>query len=206
MAKKDYIPDSAKNLRDWAQNYLLEIDAIATRIGWSATSLTDLKARLTRLRDAAQKVLDLQNDLDNATGMLAHVKEAEVPELRLDTNNLKSTRGFTDGDARTLDVSTGTSSFDPATTKPDLTAESKKGLVRLMGKKLGADAVNLYSRVAGTATWKLLAGKRSRFPFDDDSPPVTAGQPEEREYQAISVVGDDEVGDPSDIISAIFRL
>ena len=205
MAKKDYIPDSAKNVRDWTKNYLDEIDAIATRIAWPAASVTALKARLTHLHDAAQTVLDRQNELDNATGMLAHVKGEEVPEIRLDTNNLKTTRGFNDGDARTLDVSTGTSSFDPAAAKPILTADSKRGLVSLMVKKLGADAVNLYSRLTGDASWKLLVAKRTHFPYEDTSPPATAGQPEEREYQAIAVVGDDEVGDPSDIVSAIFR-
>ena len=205
MPRKDYIPDSAQALVNWTTNYLAEIEAIATRIGWSAAQVTALKARLTTLKDAAQAVLDKQNDLDIATGQLEQVKGGEVPEIRRDTNNLKSTRGFNDGDGRTLGVLTASGEFDPDGCKPPLSAVSKPGRVELTAKKNGADAINLYSRIKGQAAFKLLAAKRSRFPFDDTTPPVTTGQPEEREYQAIGVLGDDEIGQPSDIVSAIFR-
>jgi hypothetical protein len=164
-----------------------------------------LKARLTTIRDAAQSVLDKQNDLDVANGLLNQAKDTELPEIRLDTNNLKSTRGFTDGDARTLEVASGSDPFDPDTYKPGLSAESLPGRISIMGKKLGADSLNLYVRRKGELVWRLLAAKRARFPFEDNTPPVTPGQPEEREYRAIGVVGDDEVGQPSDIVSAIFR-
>gem|GEM_PF-801752 len=165
-----------------------------------------MKARLTTLRDAAQEVLDKQNDLDVATGQLTEKKDQELPEIRMDTNNLKSTRGFTDGDARTLEVATHSGSFDPDTYKPHLTAASMPGRVEITGKKTGADALNLYVRRKGEADFRLLAAKRSRFPFDDTAPPVTAGQPEEREYRAIGVLGDDEIGQPSDIVSAIYTV
>jgi hypothetical protein len=205
MPRKDYIPDSAQALVNWTTNYLAEIDAIATRIGWPAAQVTALKARLTTLKEAAQAVLDKQNDLDSATGQLEQVKDSEVVEIRRDTNNLKTTRGFNDGDGRTLQVLTASGEFDTDGYKPPLTAVSKPGRVELTVKKNGADAINLYSRIKGQAAFKLLAAKRSRFPFDDTTPPVTAGQPEEREYQAIGVLGDDEIGQPSDIVSAIFR-
>lgn len=204
--KRDYMPDSAQLLVNWTTNYLTEIDAIATRIGWPPEKVTALKARLTALKTAAQEVLDKQNDLELAQGQLEQVKALEIPEIRLDTNNLKATRGFNDGDARTLDVLTNTGGdFDPDSYKPPLTAVSKPGRVELTAKKNGADSINLYSRIKGQAAFKLLAGKRVRFPFEDTTAPVTAGQPEEREYQAIGVLGDDEIGQPSDIVSAIFR-
>lgn len=205
MPRKDYIPDSAQNLVNWTTNYLAEVDAIATRIGWPATQTTALKTRLTSVKAAAQEVLDKQNDLDAAVGQLEMLKNSELPEIRLDTNNLKSTRGFTEGDGRTLQVLTASGEFDPDSYKSPLTAASKPGRVELTAKKHGADAINLYSRIKGQAAFKLLAAKRSRFPFDDTTPPVTPGQPEEREYQAIGVLGDDEIGQPSDIVSAIFR-
>ena len=190
---------------NWTTNYLAEVDAIATRIGWPAAQITALKARLTAIRDAAQTVLDKQNDLDTATGQLDMIKDTELPEIRRDTNNLKSTRGFTDGDARTLNVLTASGEFDTDHYKPHLTAVSMAGRVEITGKKTGADALNIYCRLKGQAAFKLIAAKRSRFPFDDSAPPTTPGQPEEREYQAIGVLGDDEIGHPSDIVSAIFR-
>lgn len=203
--KKDYIPDSAQGFVNWTTNYLAEIDAIATRIGWPTAQVTALKTRLTSLKEAAQAVLDKQNDLEAATGQFDQLKLIEVPEVRTDTKNLKSTRGFNEGDGRTLQVLTTTGEFDPDTYKPPLAASSKPNRVELIAKKNGADSINLYSRIKGQAAFKLLAAKRVRFPFEDTTPPVTAGQPEEREYQAIAVLGDDEIGLPSDIVSAIFR-
>ena len=75
----------------------------------------------------------------------------------------------------------------------------------LPSRNPGADSLNIYVRRKGESPFRLLAGKRVRFPMDDDTPPATAGQPEEREYQAIAVIGDEEVGVPSDIVSAVFR-
>ncbi len=204
MSSKDYVPGSYKNLRDWAQNYLDHLDAIATRIHW-AGDVAGLKARLTSLHLAAQAVLDQQEALETAAGQLEAVKAAELPEIRFDTNNLKATRGFTETDARQLEVLTLGGEIHPDTYRPRLSAETKVGRVELAGRKLGADGLNVYVRRKGDAAWRLLAAKRVRFPLDDDTPPATPGQPEEREYQAIGVVGDDEIGTPSDIVSAVFR-
>ncbi len=84
-------------------------------------------------------------------------------------------------------------------------ADSRRGHVLLTGKKLGATSLSLYWRRKGETTWRLLAAKRVRFPFDDQTPPVTPGALEEREYMAIGVLGDDEFGQPSQIASAVFQ-
>jgi hypothetical protein len=73
-----------------------------------------------------------------------------------------------------------------------------------MARKLAADSLNLYVRVKGQSNFRILAGKRVRFPMDDDTPSAD-GKPEEREYQAIAVIGDKEVGQPSDIVSVAWR-
>ncbi len=95
-------------------------------------------------------------------------------------------------------------SFDPATYKPVATAESLPGLVRLMTKKLGADSENIYLRRKGDAAFKLIFAKRVSFPVDDDTPPAVSGQSEQREYQFRGVIGDDEIGQPSDIVAATY--
>jgi hypothetical protein len=204
MARKDYIPDSYKNLRDWAQNILDHLDPIATRIGWPAALATSFKGRITRIRDLADAVLDQQAALDTAIGQLERGRDTELPEIRTDLNNLKSTRGFTDGDAKTLDVLSGSDQIDPATYQPRLAAEGKRGRIELMGKKFGADSLNLYVRRKGETTWRVLAAKRVRFPMDDDTPSASPNGLEEREYMAIGVLGDDEIGQPSPIVTATF--
>jgi hypothetical protein len=118
---------------------------------------------------------------------------------------MKKSRGWDDGKGDVLEVNTPAASTDPASIKPRVSVEEKRGRNEIMAKKLGADSLNVYFRPKGTGPMRLLAAKRVRFPLDDETPPATAGQPEEREYQVIAVIGDDEVGQPSDIVTAVFR-
>ena len=205
-SKKDFFPDSVKNRRDWAQNI---IDNAAAQLagveGWDAARIAAFVARVTKIRDAAQAVIDAQDVVDAKNGALATVLDDELSEIRQDIGNMKKSRGWDDGKGDVLDVSTPAAHVDPATLKLKLTVESKHGRNEIMVKKLGADSVNIYWRIKGTAKMNLLASKRVRFPMDDDTPPAVAGQPEEREYQAVAVIGDAEVGQPSDIVSAVFR-
>ena len=64
--------------------------------------------------------------------------------------------------------------------------------------------MNIYLRVAGAAAWTLIGIRRQKFPFDDQTPLKTPGVAESREYQARAVVGDAEVGVPSDIVGVTF--
>ncbi|MEP6821842.1 MAG: hypothetical protein ABI946_05770 [Chthoniobacterales bacterium] len=205
MTHGDYVPDSAQNLRDWADNYIKQLPDIATRIGWPPASVTALIAMLTALRDAAQAVVDAQNVLKTNKGLLGQARTDNLPSIRQNTANLKSTAGFTDGDAKTLEVATSSAVLNPDTYKPVLNAHAHPGYNEVMGKKRGVQAINIYMRLKATATWKLIAAGRTTFPFNDDTPPVTPGQPEEREYMGMGIMNDKEIGQPSDIVSAVFR-
>jgi hypothetical protein len=168
-------------------------------------SVAALTAALTAIRDAAQDVLDAQNVLKNKQGLLNAARKLQLPVIRKSTGNLKTTTGFTDGDADTLDVATSSSTFDPATYKPQIKVEAHPGYNELIGRKRGAQALNFYMRIKGVGPWTLLASKRATFPFSDDTPPATAGKPEEREYIALGVMNDEEIGQASDIVTAVFR-
>jgi hypothetical protein len=204
MARKDYIPENARNQRDWGQNFLAHFPAIGKRIGMGDPAIEAIVQRVTLLNTSAQVVVDADANRDIAQGQYDAVCDAQLSEVRLDVANLKRARGFTEGDAKSLDILASAATFDPATYQPRLQVEEKRGRVTLMARKNGADTLNIHTRRKGEGTFRLLAGKRSRFPFDDDTPSAN-GQPEEREYQAIGVQGDDEIGKPSDIVSAVWR-
>jgi hypothetical protein len=59
-------------------------------------------------------------------------------------------------------------------------------------------------RLVGTVSWVLVGIRRKKLPFDDQTPLKVAGVPEQREYQAVGVIGDNEVGQPSDIVQVAF--
>lgn len=204
-AHGDFVPDSPQNLHDWSDNYITELAGVTAHVTWPAANSTALTAALTAVRDAAKAVLDAQNVLQSKMGLLQSARVTNLPVIRQSTKNLKSSAGFNTGDAQTLQVTTSATALDPANYRPQLRAESFPGYNVLTGKKRGVQALNIYMRLKGTNSWTLIAARRTSFPFHDDTPPAVPGKPEEREYMAMGVMNDEEIGQPSDIVSAVFR-
>ena len=152
-AKKDFVPDSVRNQRDWAKNIVDKGPGIVSGVeGWDAARISAFIARVKKIQDAAQLVLDTQATLDTLGGALGTVLTVELPEIRRDVANLKKSRGWNDGKSDALDVSTPPGQIDAAT----LNVEAKRGRNEVMAKKYGADRLNLYVRLKGEGPFRLL--------------------------------------------------
>lgn len=149
-------------------------------------------------------MLDAQAALDIATGNLRQLLAQNLAGIRQDINNIKTLPGYNGGIGAGLGIITPGATLDPNNYKPTPKAAIFPGHVRITGKKLGASALNIYSRIQGSAQWKLIAASRTRFPYDDDAPLAAPGVPEVREYMAIGVVADNEIGQPSGIVSVTY--
>ena len=115
-------------------------------------------------------------------------------------------RNTNTGIGEVLEILSDSATFNPLTYKPIITRiTSFGGHNELMTKKRGVTSMNVYWRRKGEETWRLLAPKRVKFPVQDDNAPATPGQTELREYRVIGVLGDEEVGQPSDIAEATWR-
>jgi hypothetical protein len=200
----DIIPQSYQNLHDWLENLLPKVPTQGPVLGMTPTEITDFTAVLTTLKTDVDAVLAAQAALDTATGILQQALTDNLPEIRRVIKNMKSSKGYNDGIGADLQIVATAGSFSAETYKPTITAEAFPGYVRIKGKKVGADAFNIYMRLKGQPTFKLIATNRSRFPFDDDSPLAQPGTAETREYQAMGVVADKEIGQPSDIVSVLY--
>ena len=69
---------------------------------------------------------------------------------------------------------------------------------------VGIRSARLTCRNKGDVQWKLIAVRKRKFPFYDEAPLAVPGQPEVREYMAIGVVADEEVGQPSEIKEVVY--
>jgi hypothetical protein len=201
MPRKDYIPDSPENLHDWAKNItdnaLAQLTGLA---GWDAGRINGLISRVGTIRDTATAVMDALLVVEEKLGDLAGAKSTHLESIRQDISNIKTSGGYNPGIGEVLDIVSDAITFDPNTYQPEITrTTSLPGRTVLMTKKRGAESMNVYMRRKGVTTWTLIAAKRVKFPADDDTPPVTPGQAEVREYRVVGVVGDDEIGQPSDM-------
>lgn len=89
--------------------------------------------------------------------------------------------------------------------RPGLVAAVQPGRVLLTGDARGADALNLYMRRAGEMGWRLLVGGCVQFPVADTTPALGLATTEERHYRAIGLLDDEEIGDPSIPVTALWR-
>ena len=93
---------------------------------------------------------------------------------------------------------------DPETSRSTINLTAQPGRVKIEGRKPGFDSVSIYSRKKGEVHWKLIAVRKRKVPYYDESPLAVPGVPEVREYVAHGVVDDEEVGEPSEIKEIVF--
>ena len=99
--------------------------------------------------------------------------------------------------------------FDPNTYQAKILSAvntAAGGVVKLRFSKANGkiSGINLYVRLQGQTEFRLV-GFRQLTPFVDDTPLAQPNVPEVREYQAVAVVSDVEIGIPSDIVAVTVR-
>ena len=104
MTKRDFVPDSYKNLHDWAETYSTGVGAVATRIGWPTASVTAIKAQLATVSTARKRSSTRNTRSTPPSANSTPRKRMRLAQIRLATKNLKATTGFTEGDAKALGV------------------------------------------------------------------------------------------------------
>jgi hypothetical protein len=201
----DYIPQSYKNLRDWLTLQQTELTtARATAIGMTAEERTQYLAAVGVLQPLAAEIADLMDQLEAKTADFEPVLAAQVPIVRASIKRAKTSPGCTPGIQEQHEWVGDSRDFDPATARPTIKVEAQRGRVKVDGRKPGFDAVNIYFRLKGGTEWKLIAPRKRKFPFYDETPLAVPGTPEVREYMIIGVIDDEEIGQPSEIKEVVF--
>ena len=201
----DYIPQSYKNLRDWlALQQTGLTTALATTLGMTAAERTAYLAAVGALQPTVAAIVDLMDQLDQKTADLQPLLDAQTPAIRAAIKRAKTSPACIPSIQEQLDWVGAAQNTDPATARPSITAEAQRGRVKIDGRKPGFEAVNLYARKKGDVQWKLIAVRKRKFPYYDESPLAVAGTPEVREYMAIGIVKDEETGQPSEIKEVVY--
>ena len=96
------------------------------------------------------------------------------------------------------------SGVDPSSSQPSISASIQLSKVQIDGQKPGFEAVTLYRRRKGEPDWMPIAIRKRKFPVIDDTPLAVPGTPEVREYRAVGIVDDEEIGLPSVTVEIVF--
>lgn len=200
----DFIPpaDDAKII--WLTNLRDTIDTYSATLGLSAGRVTQIKAWCNDL--IAQ--INATNTAKQAWLAVAATKATQettsLGGLRGEIKQWKANPACTNAIAAALKIAGTGGGFDPNTYKAEITkVEVIAGHVQIKFKKGQSDGVNLYSRLKGQSVWKFVS-RDTNSPYDDYTALAVPGTPEVREYQAYGVLSDQQIGQPSDIVTVTF--
>jgi hypothetical protein len=199
----DFIPGTEGDQVTWLTNLKTKITGYAAALNISTTRLAQIiawcDALIAKIQSAEQK-----KALWLAESALKQTQSTtSLGGLRAEIANWKTQATMTPAIAADLKITGGGEAFDADGFKAHITTEPMAGFIRIKFKKSGTDGMNIYWRKKGETVWKFLS-RDTNSPYDDHTPLTTPGVPEVREYQAFGVVSDEQIGQPSDIVSATF--
>jgi hypothetical protein len=169
---------------------LVSLDAGVLEGGWIR--------RLSEQRDSAKAALGGAQEVERNTEAI------KLPLFRAAVGLWKKMPGWAaSGSEGVLDLKGAAENFDPSAYKPAFKGGIEAGKVKLEFSKKGVDALVFYTRLKGQTAWRRLAVD-THSPYYDTAPLAVAGVPEVREYMARGMVGDEEIGLDSDIVSVTF--
>ena len=199
----DYVPSTEGGLRKWLTGLKTNVPELVTELEITPARLSLITGWCTSLLGAMDAADAAKTALTTANQQKATQSATSLAGLRGEVSKWKVADGMTDAIAAELQiVGTGTP-FNPETYQAHITAQTFSGFVRFKFKKQGADGIILYVRIKGTMGWKFVS-RDTNSPYDDHTPLAVAGVSEVREYQAFGILGDDQIGVPSDIVTVVF--
>jgi len=183
-------------MRDKISNHLVAL-------GLSPLDGTAITTQCDAVIDSVTAVEAAKATAKNVVATKDNQKKTSLPLTRNLMKRGKTAATYTQAIGEDLQIIGDEDGGDISTFKPELKAALFPGYVRLSFTKKMVDGVNIYWRLKGQATWQLMA-RDTVSPYDDTRLLATPGQAETREYLAIGVLEDAEVGQASDIVSVVF--
>jgi hypothetical protein len=196
-----YLPRSDSSLLIWLGNFQNTLPAQAKALSINSAEIKDALDGAKALSAAIQVDEQKRAEWQSAVAYSADLKNQTLPEIQRIIDRLRVAPGFTDEHAKALmAVPPRPQTLAATTHKPVIRASFAGGKVRLQWTRGSLDGIHVYARKQGETAWQLL-GRDNRPPYDDPRPLPPNTPVEVREYRVIGVVADEEVGQPSDIVT-----
>jgi hypothetical protein len=198
-----FIPRTDGQRTVWAANNKKTMAELGVSLGFSADELSTYETKLQTWIDSINQV-----ETDRTTfGKAVSAKKAlslEVGTLvRATAARIKASPVYTEDMGKDLGIVDNGQQVDVKNVRPSMKVSTGPGYVRLRFNKSGMPAVTIYTRLKGSTGWDKL-GNAKNSPYLDKRPLAVANQPETREYMAICFDSANDVGQSSDIVSAVF--
>lgn len=204
MIRKDYIPREESSLLTWAENLNAKASETPnqTAMGWTAAKASEVTTAAANLTSAVMEKETARSTYLSAVAAADTQIEDALDTIRPLVASGKENANYTKAVGELLQVIGAEVEFNPQTYKADLRDVTPVGNSTLrvkFAKALGElDAARLFTRKAGQTAW-TLAATMIRSPYLHHMTLTTPGVPEAIEVRICGVVGNDDIGDFSDI-------
>jgi len=199
----DFIPSTDPELIPWLTNLKTKITGYVAALNITPARAAQIIAWCDALIAAINTVAQKKNEWLAASADKQTQMTTSIGGLRGEIAKWKTDAGMTDAISTDLDIVGGTVAFNPDTYKQKLTAQVIGDHVQLKFPIGATDGAIINWRIKGQVAWKFLS-RDTNSPYNDHTPLATPGVPEVREYQAFGVLNDEQIGQPSDIVSVTF--
>jgi hypothetical protein len=202
--KRDWYPNQDAKRAAFLENYVVNIDRACGLLGVPPSTYAESVAAARAWLAAYNGRAAVQKNLDTATRLFQ--KQAPLTEKSLRAA-AKQIKGLLDVPAEVLDLLELVATGEAATARadanaPSLTASAERGIVLLKYRKLGHQAVVVYSCRTGEDAFTVL-GTYTLNRIEDTRPNRVPGQPEQRQYYAVYMDKDQPTGSQSATVSAV---
>lgn len=226
MAEQDYIPSREADFVPWFANFANKLPSYAVPLSIPAADLARVAAAkpfVPTLFDAVEAINQEKKEWvafknlvifgsDNGTNppipspmpppALSPIAAGLVEFLRGLIGRIKKNVNYTLAIGEDLGI-VSSGSAGPAVPKPTGSVSTDGNFTATVKfKKAGFDGVEVWRQRAGETVWVRIATD-SYSPYVDNSPPLVAGQPEERRYRLRYLVLDDPTGEYSDVMTIV---
>jgi hypothetical protein len=204
MAKKDYVPTAEGNQVLWVEHFVQELlSQLSTLTSISQTEANLLATEKDNYVEAVNEVTDAKAQLKSVSENKEVLRDQVFTHVRHTVRKIKLDPAYTASLGESLGIIGSEATVDVDNAKPVLIAEAKpNGVVELTFNKEPYQGVAIYSKREGETQFTFLA-RDTYAPYNDSRPCLVTGKPELREYRAIYLLADDEVGQFSDVVIVV---
>ena len=201
---RDWYPNKDAELFLFAENYVAKIEEASTLAGLPPTTFAVSKRDAAAYLDTRTQVLEAQKQLARLRKLESEQTRSMSRTVRAAGKQLRNTQNINPEVLLMLELETGpaTPLTRVAAQAPALVVSAELGVVYGRYTRHSHQGIDLYSCRTGESEFTLL-GRFNMSRWEDRRPNLVPGQPEQRDYYAVFVDRDQQVGAQSPTVSVV---
>ena len=204
MARKDFIPRSPTDFKEWGDNFISGLHNNNNLV--TTAKVQEAGTACQNINLAYDELQSKENAYKRALANYNQSKENNLPILRNIVNDVKKSDNYNDGIAQSLKIVTvAPQPTDWDAVKPNPKIKILANCVEISYTRADSEGVRVFCKRGNDTDFKFIA-HNTGSPFEDTRANMNGNASEKREYYLVYVRKNRPVGQLSDIVTANVSL